>query len=64
MGGSRIPPPPEAVDPGQSMGEYLFGKDFGSAQGITDPRLQERLLGAEQRYRPEYAALELAEIGS
>ena len=62
MGGSRIPPPPEAVDPGQSTGEYLFGKDFGSAQGITDPALQNRLLEAEQRYRPEYAALELADI--
>ena len=64
MGGKGSPPPPEAVDPGASMGEYLFGKDFGSAQGITDPKLQERLLGAEQRYRPEYAALELADIGT
>ena len=64
MGGSRIPPPPEAVDPGQSMGEYLFGTDFGNAQGITDPALQNRLLEAEQRYRPEYAALELADIGT
>jgi len=58
-GGSSAPPP---IDPGKSMGEYLFGKDFGSAQGITDPKLQERLIGAEQRYRPQYTALELADI--
>jgi len=55
-----MPPP---IDPGKSMGEYLFGKDFGgSYQGITDPRLQERLIGAESRYRPQYTALELQDI--
>ena len=58
-GGSSSPPP---IDPGKSMGEYLFGKDFGSAQGITDPRLQDRLISAEQTYRPQYTALELADI--
>ena len=40
------------------MGEYLFGESFGSAQGITDPQLQERLIGAERTYRPQYTALE------
>jgi hypothetical protein len=60
-GSSSAPPP---IDPGKSMGEYLFGKDFRrSYQGITDPRLQERLLGAEATYRPQYTALELADIG-
>jgi len=60
-GGSSAPPP---IDPGKSMGEYLFGKDFGSSyQGITDPRLQERLISAERTYRPQYTALELADIG-
>ena len=60
-GGSSAPPP---IDPGKSMGEYLFGKDFGSQyQGITDPRLQERLISAERTYRPQYTALELADIG-
>jgi len=60
-GGSSAPPP---IDPGKSMGEYLFGKSFsGSYQGITDPRLQERLIGAERTYRPQYTALELADIG-
>ncbi len=46
------------------MGEYLFGESFGSAQGITDPQLQERLIGAERTYRPQYTALELADIGT
>lgn len=60
-GGASAPPP---IDPGKSMGEYLFGQDFsGSYQGITDPRLQERLIGAERTYRPQYTALELADIG-
>jgi hypothetical protein len=45
------------------MGEYLFGTGFSNYQGVTDPRLQERLIGAEQRYRPQYTALELADIG-
>ena len=59
-GGSSAPPP---IDPGKSMGEYLFGKDFsGSYQGITDPRLQDRLISAERTYRPQYTALELADI--
>jgi len=61
-GGSSAPPP---IDPGKSMGEYLFGKGFsGQYQGITDPRLQERLIGAERTYRPQYTALELADIGT
>jgi len=60
-GGSKAPPP---IDPGKSMGEYLFGKDFsGQYQGITDPRLQERLIASEGQYRPQYTALELADIG-
>jgi hypothetical protein len=46
------------------MGEYLFGKGFSNYQGVTDPRLQERLIGAEQRFRPQYAALELADINT
>ena len=47
------------------MGEYLFGKDFsGSYQGITDPRLQDRLIASEGKYRPQYTALELADINT
>ena len=54
---------PDPLDPGKAMGEYMFGQGFTSYQGITDPRLQERLLGAEATYRPQYTALELADIG-
>lgn len=46
------------------MGEYLFGKDFTKYQGVTDPVLQERLLAAESKYRPQYAALELQDINA
>ena len=46
------------------MGEYLFGTSFRSQyQGITDPALQDRLIAAERTYRPQYTALELADIG-
>ena len=46
------------------MGEYLFGKRFSKDyQGITDPALQQRLISAERTYRPQYTALELADIG-
>ena len=66
MGGkgrSAPPPPrPQAIDPGQSLGEYLFGQGFGSFEGVTDPRLQEKLLSTEAKYRPQYTALELADI--
>ena len=61
MGGKGKAPPP--IDPGKSMGEYLFGKDFqSSGKGVTDPVLQERLIGAEEQFRPRYAALELKDI--
>ena len=61
--GRSSPPPPPQVDPGESMGEFLFGKGFSNYQGVTDPRLQDKLLAAERRNRPEYTALELADIG-
>jgi hypothetical protein len=60
MGGKGKAPPP--VDPGKAMGEYLFGKGFAGYQGVTDPVLQERLIGAEEEFRPRYAALELQDI--
>jgi hypothetical protein len=46
------------------MGEYLFGKSFDKYQGVTDPRLQEKLIGAEAAYRPRYTALELSDIAT
>ena len=60
--GRSSPPPPAPVDPGESMGEYLFGKGFSNYQGVTDPLLQDKLLAAERRNRPEYTELELADI--
>jgi hypothetical protein len=64
MGGSSSSPDvPEAIDPGESMGQYLFGKNFKNYGGITDSRLQNRLISAERKYRPQYTALELADIG-
>ena len=62
MGGKGKAPPP--IDPGESMGQYLFGQDFESYQGVTDPRLQERIIGAEEQFRPRYAALELQDIAT
>ena len=62
--GGSSPKMPAPIDPGKSMGEYLFGKGFTEYKGITDPRLQQRLLEAEGRYRPQYSALELADINT
>ena len=64
MGKKSGPKAPDPIDPGESMGEYLFGKDFNRYQGVTDPRLQEKLIGAEAMYRPRYTALELADIAT
>lgn len=64
MGKAKAPKAPPPVDASKAMGEYLFGKGFGNYQGITDPALQQRLLQAEQTYRPQYAALELADINA
>ena len=60
MGGKGRQPAP--IDPGESMGQYLFGQDFQSFGGVTDPALQERLIAAEEQFRPRYAALELKDI--
>jgi hypothetical protein len=62
-GGTTIKQP-DPIDPGKAMGEYLFGSGFSSYEGVTDPRLQERLLAAEAAYRPRYTALELGDIAT
>ena len=62
-GGTKIEQP-DPIDPGKAMGEYLFGSGFSSYEGVTDPRLQERLLAAESAYRPQYTALELSDIAT
>lgn len=62
-GGTTINQPPP-IDPGKAMGEYLFGSGFTNYSGVTDPRLQNRLISAERQFRPQYAALELADINT
>ena len=64
MGSKTTIAAPDPVDPADAQGEFLFGKNFGSFQGVTDPLLQQRLLGAEATFRPQYTALELADIGT
>jgi hypothetical protein len=65
MGKKSSPKAPPPIDPGKAQGEYLFGKGFQSNYaGITDPRLQQKLLESEGRYRPQYSALELADINT
>lgn len=64
MGKKSKPAAPQQVDAGKSMGEYMFGKNFGDFEGVTDPRLQEKILAAESEYRPQYSALELADINT
>jgi hypothetical protein len=48
------PPPPAPVDPAQSSLSFI--------QAMSDPVLQQRLLAAEQQFRPQYNQLELADI--
>lgn len=61
MGSTRVnlpsaPPPPAPVNPGESIDSYI--------RSITNPEIQQRLLEAERTYRPEYTALELADINT
>lgn len=62
--GSSPPKPPDPVDPGVATGEYLFGQSFTDYEGVTDPRLQERLISSERQFRPEYAELNLLDLNS
>ncbi len=50
------PPPPAQVDPGQSSLDFI--------KAMSDPALQQQLFAAEQQYRPQYTALELADINA
>ena len=66
MGKKSDPPPmPPRIDPNQSMGRFLFGSDWETGQGITDPELQRRLVQAERQWGPEYLQNELGrqEVG-
>lgn len=61
MGGSA-PDPPDPVDPGVATGEYLFGNRFTDFEGVTDPRLQNRLIASEAEFRPQYAEQNLLDL--
>lgn len=58
----KIPKAPDPIDPAQAQGEYLFGPDFKSYGGVTDPALQSRLIAAEREFRPQYADLNLQDL--
>ena len=62
-GSTTIQAPPE-INAAQAQGEFLFGKNFGQFEGITDPRLQQRLIGAERAGRQAFTGLELRDIGT
>ena len=62
-GRTTIQAPPE-ISAAQAQGEFLFGKNFGQFEGVTDPRLQQRLIGAERRGRQAFTGLELRDIGT
>lgn len=64
MGKAKAPPAPAPVDAAKASGEYLFGSGFGNYNGVTDPRLQNQILASEAQFRPQYAALELADINT
>jgi len=65
MGSPKTVQAPDPIDPNQSMGQYLFGNEFeSSGKGVTDDYFQQQLLDAESKYRPEYTALELADINT
>jgi len=53
---STPPPAPAPIDPGKSALDYM--------NAMADPALQERILQSEQTYRPQYAALNLADLNS
>jgi hypothetical protein len=52
----KAPPAPTPVDPGKSALDFI--------RSMSSPELQNRLLQAEQTYRPKYTELELADINT
>lgn len=57
MGSTRItaaPPPPAAIDPNKSALDFI--------NAMADPALQQKILGAEQQFRPQYTQLNLQEM--
>ena len=52
----QAPAAPTPIDPGKSALDYM--------NSMADPALQEKILQSEQTYRPQYAALNLADLNS
>ena len=50
------PAAPTPIDPGKSALDYM--------QSMADPELQQKILQSEQTYRPQYAALNLADLNT
>ena len=52
----QAPAAPTPIDPGKSALDYM--------NSMADPALQEKILQSEQTYRPQYAALNLADLNT
>ena len=52
----QAPAAPTPIDPGKSALDYM--------NSMADPALQEKILQSEQIYRPQYAALNLADLNT
>ena len=63
-GSSKAAKIPDPRDAAADQGKYLFGGDFQNYRGVTDPRLQNRILESEAEFRPRYTALELEDMGT
>ena len=60
--GPKDPPPLEKTDASQDIARYLYGNSGSNYQGIADPALQNRIIGSENEFRPQYTALNLQDI--
>ena len=52
----QAPAAPTPIDPGKSALDYM--------NSMADPALQQKILESEQTYRPQYAALNLADLNT
>ena len=59
-GGMSMP----AMDAGQMGGQYVFGQGYKNTGGFAAPKFQQDLIGAEQRFGPQYTGLELEDTNT
>jgi len=62
--GSTTIEQPEEFNAAKAQGEFLFGKGFGDFQGITDPRLQQKLIASEREFGPQFLETGLQNINT